>query len=36
MFEQFVNENQARSPGITKSEDQEAVFRQFLEWLKRQ
>jgi TRAP transporter TAXI family solute receptor len=36
MFEQFLNENQARSPGFAKSEDRDALFRQFLEWQKRQ
>jgi len=36
MFEQFLSENQARSPGFAKSEDREMLFRQFLEWQKKQ
>jgi hypothetical protein len=36
MFEQFLNENQARLPGFAKSGDRDALFRQFLEWQKRQ
>jgi hypothetical protein len=36
MFEQFLTGNQARSPGYAQSEDHEALFRQFLEWQKRQ
>ncbi len=36
MFEQFLTGNQARSPGFASSEDREALFRQFLEWQKKQ
>ncbi len=36
MFEQFLTGNQARSLGFAQSEDHEALFRQFLEWQKRQ
>jgi hypothetical protein len=36
MFEQFLTGDQARSPGYAKSEDHEALFREFLEWRKRQ
>ena len=36
MFEQFLSENQARSPGPTIAEDREALFRQFLEWQRKQ
>ncbi len=38
MFEQFLSENQAgsRAPPAAKSEDREALFRQFLEWQKKQ
>jgi TRAP transporter TAXI family solute receptor len=33
-FEQFLSQNQARSLGPDRSEDREALFRQFLEWQK--
>jgi hypothetical protein len=36
MFEQFLTGNLARSPGFASSEDREMLFRQFLEWQKRQ
>jgi TRAP transporter TAXI family solute receptor len=33
-FEQFLTQNQARFPGSIRSEEREALFRQFLEWQK--
>ncbi len=33
-FEQFLSQNQARFLGSARSEDREALFRQFLEWQK--
>jgi hypothetical protein len=36
MFEQFLSENQTRSFAPARPEDREMLFRQFLEWQKKQ
>ena len=35
-FDQFLSDNQVRSFGPMRAEDKEALFRQFMEWQKRQ
>jgi hypothetical protein len=35
-FEQFLSDNQVRSLGLDRSDGREELFRQFLDWQRRQ